>query len=115
MLNRSAVLIGHESAFYGWLKTCGVKDEVIKERKEIAEQAVYLMPACHYPEEIEEVVADVFEELFHRELRRWQPDEQVWPDTADFDLFTRWFTVEGFSVVEDVGRENVHDESEEKT
>jgi hypothetical protein len=110
MLNRSAVVIGHEPAFYGWLKTSGITDEAIKERKEIAERAVYLIPACHYPEEIEEVVEDLFEEIFRRELGRWQPDEKVWPDTADFDLFTRWFTVEGYSVVEDAGRGRVENE-----
>jgi hypothetical protein len=111
MLNRSAVVIGHEAAFYGWLKTGGITDEAIQERNQIAERAVYLIPACHYPEEIEEVVEDLFEEIFRRELTRWQPDEKVWPDTADFDLFTRWFTVEGYSVVEDVGRGNVESES----
>lgn len=50
------------------------------------------------------MVEDLFEEIFRRELGRWQPDEKVWPDTADFDLFTRWFTVEGYSIVEDAGR-----------
>jgi hypothetical protein len=40
MLNRSAVVIGHEAAFYGWLKTSGITDEAIQERKEIAERAV---------------------------------------------------------------------------
>jgi len=110
MLNRSAVVIGHEPAFYGWLKTSGITDEAIKERKEIAERAVYLIPACHYPEEIEEVVEDLFEEILRQELGRWQPDEKVWPDTADFGLFTRWFTVEGYSVVEDVGRGHVENE-----
>jgi hypothetical protein len=110
MLNRSAVVIGHEPAFYGWLKTSGITDEAIEQRKEIAERAVYLIPACHYPEEIEEVVADLFEEIVRRELGRWQPDEKVWPDTADFDLFTRWFTVEGYSVVEDAGRGRVENE-----
>jgi hypothetical protein len=113
VLNRSAVVIGQEAAFYGWLKTCGITDETIQERKEIAERAVYLIPACHYPEEIEEVVEDLFEEMFRWELARWQPDEKVWPDTADFDLFTRWFTVEGCSVVEDAGRGKVESESKE--
>jgi hypothetical protein len=93
MLNRSAVVIGHEAAFYGWLKTSGIKPEAIGDRKQI-----------------EEVVEDLFEEIFRRELARWQPDEKVWPDTADFDLFTRWFTVEGFSIVEDTGRGRVEDE-----
>lgn len=111
MLNRSAVVIGHEAAFYGWLKTCGITDEAIQERKGVADRAVYLIPACHYPEEIDEVVEDIFEELFRRELGRWQPDETSWPDTADFELFTRWFTVEGYSVVEDAGRGNVESEA----
>jgi hypothetical protein len=111
MLNRSAVVLGHEAAFYGWLKTCGITDEAIQERKEIAERAVYLIPACHYPEEIEEAVEDIFEEIFRRELTMWQPDEKAWPDTSELNLFTRWFTVEGFSVVEDVGRGEVEEES----
>lgn len=110
MLNRSAVVIGHEAAFYGWLKTCGITDAAIAERQQIAERVVYLIPACHYPEEIEEVVEDLFEEIFRRELSCWQPDEKVWPDTADFNLFTRWFTVEGFSLVEDAGRGRVEHE-----
>lgn len=104
MLNRSAVVIGHEPAFYGWLKTCGMTAETIDTRREIADRSVYLIPACHYPEELEEVVEDIFEEIFRRQLKAWQPDEQEWPDTADFDLFTRWFTVDGISLVEDIGR-----------
>lgn len=112
MLNRSAVVVGHEPAFYGWLKTSGIKDEFIEERKKIAERVVYLIPAGHYPEEIDEVVEDLFEEIFRRELKAWQSDEKVWPDTGDFSVFTRWFTVEGFSAVEDVGRGRVHEEVE---
>lgn len=104
MLNRSAVVIGHEPAFYGWLKTCGLTDDTIGARREFADRSVYLIPACHHPEEVEEVVEDIFEEIFRRQLKAWQPDEQEWPDTADFDLFTRWFTVDGISVVDDVGR-----------
>jgi hypothetical protein len=112
MLNRSAVVIGYEPAFYGWLKTSGIKDDFIQERKKVAERVVYLIPACHYPEEIDEVVEDLFEEIFRRELKTWQSDEKAWPDTGDFSLFTRWFTVEGFSAVEDVGRGRVYEEVE---
>ena len=111
MLNRSAVVIGHEPAFYGWLKTTGVSAERIEERRQSADRTVYLIPACHFPEEVEEVVEDLFEEIFRRELAAWQPGEADWPDTADFDLFTRWFTVEGFPVVEDVGRGGIEAEA----
>ena len=104
MLNRSAVIIGHEPTFFGWLKAGGKTDAEIAARQRIAERAVYLIPACHDVDEIEEVVADLFEEIFRRELARWQPDEKLWPDTADFDLFTRWFTVDGVTLVDDAGR-----------
>lgn len=110
MLNRSAVVIGHEPAFYGWLKSSGVTETAIQARREFADRTLYLIPACHHPEEIDEVVEDLFEEIFGRELEAWQPDRNVWPDTADFDLFTRWFTVEGLSVVQDVGRGSVAEE-----
>ena len=109
MLNRSAVVIGHEPAFRGWLRTTGITTEAIAER---ADRTVYLIAACAGPDEIEEVVADIFEEIFRRELAAWQPDERVWPDTADFDLFTRWFTVEGFSDVDDVGRGRITEEGQ---
>ena len=111
MLNRSAVVIGHEPAFYGWLKTTGLSDQKISGRQEIADRAVYLIPACHFPNELEEVVEDFFEEIFRRELNAWQPDKTHCPDTADFSLFCRWFTVDGCSVVEDVGRGVVEDET----
>lgn len=107
MLNRSAVAIGHEAAFSGWLRTTGVRDTLDAERRERFDRTVYLIPACRDADEIEEVVEDLFEEIFRRELAAWQPDETVWPDTADFALFTRWFTVEGFAVVDDVGRGRV--------
>jgi hypothetical protein len=112
MLNRSAVVIGHKASFYGWLKTCGIEEAAFREKQEIADRAVYLLPACHFPEELVEVVENLFEEIFRRELARWQPDEKVWPDTADFDLFTRWFTVEGHAIVEDAGRGRIEEEPE---
>lgn len=110
MLNRSAVVIGHEPAFYGWLKTTGVTEETIRERLPIADRTVYLIPACHHPDELDEVVEDLFEEVFRRELAAWQPEKQDWPDTADFALFTRWFTVEGLAEVHDAGRAAIAEE-----
>ena len=107
MLNRSAVVIGHEPAFYGWLRASGLSDDAISERRAFADRTVYLIPACHFPEEAEEVIEDLFEEIFVRELQAWQPDPGIWPDTADFGLFTRWFTVDAVTAVEDVGKGDV--------
>ncbi len=110
MINRSAVVVGHEPAFVGWLKGTGLADEAIRERSEVAEKSVYLVPSCFYPEEFHEVLEDFYEEIFRQELRAWQPDEEYWPDTAHFGLFTRWFTVESYSEVRDAGRGAISEE-----
>lgn len=110
MLNRSAVVVGHEPAFIGWLKTTGVSPERIAELGRFHERVVYLIPACRHPEELDEVVEDLFEEIFRRELEVWQAVRADWPDTADFDLFSRWFTVDPVAAVVDVGRGAVAEE-----
>ena len=110
MINRSAAIIGHEPAFIGWLKTTGVTEETIRERSLIADRSIYLISPCLHAEELEEVVEDLFEEIFRQELEAWQPDRSRWPDTADFELFTRWFTVETLSEVRDTGRSSIADE-----
>jgi hypothetical protein len=110
MINRSAVLLRREPAFLGWLRGTGLTDETIRHRIEIAEATVYLVPACLYPEELDEVVEDFYEEIFRQELRSWQPDEAYWPDTAHFGLFSRWFRLESYSEVCDTGRGMIREE-----
>lgn len=113
MLNRSAFVVGHAPAFYAWLQTTGVAESWIDERREIADRTVYLVPAFHFPEEAEEIVEDLFEEIFLRELGVWQPASAHWPDTGDFALFSRWFTVEAVAGVEDTGRGAVEEDAHE--
>jgi len=103
MTERSAVVVGHEPSFIGWLKTTGLDDETIAKRGQTADRSVYLLPACATEEEVEREVERTFGAIFRHELRTWQPDESLWPDTGDFGLFTRWFTVEVFPAVADLG------------
>lgn len=88
MINRSALVVGHEPAFLGWLVGTGLAEDAIRRRNEIAEKTVYLIPACFYPDELDEVAED-FLEIFRQEVQSWQPDEAYWPDTAHFGLFNR--------------------------
>jgi hypothetical protein len=111
MINRSAVVIGHEPAFMGWLRGTGLAEDAIRSRNEVAEKTVYLIPACFYPEELDEVIEDFYEEIFRQELRAWQPDEAYWPDTAHFGLFNRWSTVDAYSEVRDAGRGAIQEET----
>jgi hypothetical protein len=73
MINRSAVVVGHEPAFVGWLKGTGIAEEAIWRRSEVAAKRVYLIPACFYPEELDEVLEDFYKEIFRQELLTCPP------------------------------------------
>lgn len=107
MLNRSAAQIRYTAAFCEWLQALRTQEPPSPEG---TSRTIYLIPAFEEPEEAEEVVGNLFEELFRLELKAWQPDESVWPDTADYDLFSRWFTVESFPIVKDIGRSDIREE-----
>lgn len=107
MLNRSATKICYSPAFCEWLKAIGA--DVLPWPPQ-GSKAIYLIPAFEGPDESEEIVEDIFEEIFQRELRLWQADQAIWPDTGDFELFRRWFIVESFSIVDDLGLSEIREE-----
>ena len=111
MLNRSAAVIGPEPAFLKWLQTIGLSAASIRHQVGVADRRVYLIPACADLDEGDEVVGDLFEEIFLRELRAWQADASQWPDTGDFQLFSRWFTVDIVPFVDDLGRGAIAEEA----
>lgn len=110
MLNRSAAVIGPEPIFLEWLRTTGVSADSIRDKRLVADRRVYLLPACATLDEGEEVIEDLFQEIFLRELRAWQVDANQWPETDDFRLFTRWFTVDIVPAVDDIGRGQLAEE-----
>ena len=110
MLNRSAVVVGPEPNFLDWLRTIGVSAESIRKKRLSADRRVYLIPACANADEGDEVVGDIFQEIFLRELRAWQADASQWPDTGDFRLFARWFTIDVVLEVDDIGRGQLAEE-----
>ena len=110
MLNRSAVVVGPEPNFLDWLRTIGVSAESIREKRLSTDRRVYLIPACANADEGEEVVADIFQEIFLRELRAWRADASQWPDTGDFRLIACWFTIDVVLEVYDIGRGQLAEE-----
>jgi hypothetical protein len=110
MLNRSGAVIGPEPIFLEWLRTVGVTADSIRRKRLVADRRVYLIPACATADEGEEVIEDLFQEIFLRELRAWKVDASQWPDTGDFGLFTNWFTVDVVLAVDDIGRGRLAEE-----
>jgi hypothetical protein len=107
MLNRSAAQIRYTAAFCEWLQAIHAHKPPAAD---VPSRTLYLIPAFDEPEEAEEVVENVFEEIFRQELKTWLPDERAWPDTADCELFVQWFNVQSFPIVEDLGPSDIHEE-----
>jgi hypothetical protein len=76
MLNRSAAQIRYTAAFCEWLQAIHAHKPPAAD---VPSRTLYLIPAFDEPEEAEEVVENVFEEIFRQELKTWLPDERAWP------------------------------------
>ena len=70
MLNRSAAQIGYTAAFCEWLQASHTQEPPSPAAKS---RTLYLIPAFEEPEQAEEVVEDLFEEIFRRELQTCSP------------------------------------------
>ena len=107
MLNRSAVAVMPKQPFLDWLNA--VDDDG---RVSLADmqKTLYLVPDYEDPEDAEKVLRRVCDEIFCRELFSWHTDESVWPRDRSLAAFKRWFEVEHFDLVEDVGRVPIEDD-----
>ena len=86
------------NAFRDWLRSIGVEEEEFQDH---ADQSVYLIGACDYPEDQEEVLRESSSAIFYEEVSAWHLDPEQYPDFNDFTLFTEWFATEFFDMVSD--------------
>jgi len=64
--------------------------------------SLYLVPEYDNDEQGVELLRLGFEEIFEAELESWCTDPQAWPQERTYDLFTQWFEVTFYPVVEDL-------------
>jgi len=102
MLNRSAVVVRPKQPFVAWLKSV---EELHLPDVTLAKlgSTLYLVPDWDDPAEAEQVLREVYDDIFCRELEAWYTDEDTWPKRRTFKLFKQWFDVEHFDLVQDVG------------
>ena len=101
MLNRSAVAVMPKQPFLDWLNAV---DDGGRVSLADMQKTLYLVPDYEDPEDAEKLLRRVCDEIFCRELFSWYTDESVWPRDRSLRAFKRWFEVEHFDLVEDVGR-----------
>lgn len=64
--------------------------------------SLYLIPEYGSDQEAEQMLREVYEEIFETELDSWCTDPDTWPQGRTYELFREWFAVTFFSVVDDL-------------
>lgn len=99
MLNRSALILRPADPYIQW--ALGLDDSGVSPSAD-GEQTVYLLPGWESDEEAEQILSEIWEALFERELFAWCNDEQMWPKERTRAKFNAWFAIEMHSLIEDL-------------
>ena len=99
MLNRAALIVRPKQPYMAW--AAGLDDSELVPSFD-GEQTVYLVPAFEDDDEAEDVLAQVYAEIFEDQLFEWHTDEDAWPKGRTLAMFKEWFHIEMHSVVEDL-------------
>ena len=111
MINRIAVIIRYKEPFVIWINTSDPYDDDPGITAESANEDnnVYLIDD-RYAENFEAWLKRNFKTLFDNELYGWYTDQSLWPEKRDLRTFRKWFAVEYFTVVLDLGRGGIFDD-----
>ena len=109
MLNRGAVIVRPKQPYIKW--ATGLDDSGLIPDAD-GEKTVYLIPSFEDDDEAWEIVEEIYQEIFERELWSWHTDESAWPANRTFAMFKEWFDIELHSVVEDLGGVEIIDDED---
>ncbi len=103
-INRGCLVVYAQQPLVDWFNSLpGVE---IKDQMELADtqkdETVYLIPDFFDNEELNAIIANVFEKIFRSELGSWWTNEDDWPEIT-WKLFNEWFTYKSCSMVLDMG------------
>ena len=111
-LNRSAIVVRPRQPFLDWLHTADPTSRKLTLRELVQEPTVYLIPECDTDEEVADILGELCEEIFIKQLKGWFTDTTTWPQGRSFDVFRRWFDFQHHSMLVDLCDEPLIRESD---
>jgi hypothetical protein len=101
-VNRSVLVVRPRQPYLDWVHALdeGGKKFTLQDLRQ--ECTSYLVSQWAHEDEKDEILADVYEEVFEHELWAWMRDPAVWPRKRDLATFKAWFELELCSVTMDV-------------
>lgn len=96
-INRALMLVTPKAAHLAWMKSVAPDFG-----GDPGERTGYLIPEYDTPDDVEKILAQVWEIIFEEELESWDRDEASWPTPRTLERFREHFDVEVSSIVEDL-------------
>jgi hypothetical protein len=106
-INRHAIVIKPKAPFYDWLKLIYFPDDIPAEG---TESNVYLVQELQDKKAVIKCLKNNFDRIFCSELSAWNINEDAWPKSRTYKMFTGWFDAEIHYSVNDMERYPVRKE-----
>ena len=96
VVNRSALSVRPTQAFVDWinqLEATEGEDDLLLEDVE-RESTVYLIGEMDSEDAIHAYLRERYLDILENELRAWEEDVRLWPETLDWSLFEEFLQIE---------------------
>lgn len=111
--NRSALALVPQQPFLDWVNGLADHEGPPVSLAEVTEDPeIYLIPPYEDDAQFSAICEDLWQDLFESQLEGWCTDETWWPQDRTLDIFFEWFKLMPFSVVEDLGDEDMEFEDD---
>lgn len=110
-VNRACLTLRAKKPFIDWINGLPETDEDLRVSPETVNEdaTAYLIPAFLDDDERDNVLQEVFEDVFQCELEAWWTDEDDWPEIT-WKRFNEWFEMDCRSVILDLAPEPLEQE-----
>ncbi len=100
-INRGLLIVKAKEPFREWVSSLPGNVKITIRDINTACKA-YLIPKFEGDQQKDDMLENMYADLFVEQLFRWCTDDLKWPQNRTFALFNRWFEPEFYPIVEDM-------------
>ena len=102
-VDRSAIVVTPAQPFLDRLQSADPTSMELTLADLSIEPTIYLIPECDTPEDVDDCLRDVFDEIFQNQLDGWYRVRDTWPPNRSYEMFRHWFDYSFHSVLLNLG------------
>ena len=109
VVNRSALIVKLKKPYLDWINYVSDPHKYTLETIN-REHHVFLIPEHDTEDALEEIIEEMYMEIFDHELESFSRDRTLWPKKQNLAMFREWFDVQVHSMVLDACEEEIMEE-----